>query len=221
MKVGNSYRAPVRSGGMDGGREVTINTTAEDRHGTIIDPAGAELENYRKNPVVLLNHNPEQIVGTSSVRLSDDRRRLIATMQRWAESAGSVRRKVENGILKAASVGFRVIEKERAKNPKGESVLIVTRWELVEWSWVAVPSNPTALARSGQVQKLPEHAVRQLRGAQGRQRKPSKKRGSRPTPALVDVRRRRKPWEKRRSTFTFKMKDTSSVPKTYGHPSEK
>ena len=34
----------------------TINTDAVDRYMTVVDPSGAQLENYRKNPVVLFNH---------------------------------------------------------------------------------------------------------------------------------------------------------------------
>ena len=47
----------------------------------------------------------------------------------------------EQGLLRAASIGFRPLE----SSPNGRGGLSFTRWELLEWSLVAVPANAEAV----------------------------------------------------------------------------
>lgn len=134
---------------------VTINTADEDRHGTIIEPRGARLDNYKKNPVVLINHLHSLLAGTSSVSLSGGR--LVANMQddEWDLDDPEIARwfsKLKKGFLRAASIGFMSHEIERELiDPDGDPYdwknvrYRIVDWELLEWSYVTVPSNYNAL----------------------------------------------------------------------------
>ena len=129
--------------------DIPINTDDHDRHGTVIEPGGAELEAYRMNPVVLINHNRSLVAGTSTVEKRDGK--LVATMgeSRWDDEDPDIakwHRKVQQKIVRAASIGFRVQEYREEKDEEHGRYFRITKWELVEWSWVSVPSNPNAVA---------------------------------------------------------------------------
>ncbi|HEX2634799.1 MAG TPA: phage major capsid protein [Bradyrhizobium sp.] len=117
-----------------------------DRYGDVVEPAGWVLDNFKSNPIALFNHRPDQVVGTwGNVRVVKDA--LMAEFQPaepgTSRIADEVRRLVEQGVLRAASVGFHGIEAEPIKGTRG------TRYksqELVETSIVSVPANPQALA---------------------------------------------------------------------------
>jgi len=59
----------------------TINTDAVDRYMTVVDPAGAQLENYRKNPVVLFNHGDYNTPIGKNLWIKANKTRLIAKTQ--------------------------------------------------------------------------------------------------------------------------------------------
>jgi phage head maturation protease len=142
---------------------VTINTDDEDRHGTIIEPEGARLERYNDNPVVLINHRRSMVAGTSTVSLRDGK--LVANMEDsdWDRDDPEITRwfnKVTSGIISAASIGFRAHEREKELidedgDPYDYSNVRyrITDWSLLEWSFVAVPSNPGALVTARQLRQ--------------------------------------------------------------------
>ena len=113
-------------------------TALQDRHGTVLDAAGVDLTHFRKNPVVLFNHNYDQVIGRSPeiYRSGSD---IIGPVHFDTDDpfAASIARKAEQGFINGASAGFIVHEQEGAN---------ITRAELVEFSVVTVPSNPGALA---------------------------------------------------------------------------
>ena len=59
----------------------TINTDAVDRYMTVVDPSGAQLENYRKNPVVLFNHGDGSTPIGKNLWIKANKNRLIAKTQ--------------------------------------------------------------------------------------------------------------------------------------------
>lgn len=138
---------------------VTINTAQEDRHGTQIEPGGARLEEYARNPVVLINHNPNLLACTSTVRLAERNGAQVLeamhTDEDWDHEDDLVERwftKLKRGILRAASIGFVVHGRERELiDPEGDPYdwknirVRITDWSLLEWSYVTVPSNSGAL----------------------------------------------------------------------------
>jgi HK97 family phage prohead protease/HK97 family phage major capsid protein len=134
------------AGKANGSLTYVLSDATVDRYGDIVEPQGWQLDNFRSNPIALFNHRPDQVVGTwGNVRVTKDA--LMAEFQPaepgTSRIADEVRKLVEQGVLRAASVGFHGIEAEPIKGTRG------TRYksqELVETSIVSVPANPQALA---------------------------------------------------------------------------
>lgn len=126
--------------------EIVISTAAVDREGDILEPDGAELADYQKNPVVGFGHfrqEPMPIGATTSVTREPGRG--LRARWRWLEGdpfAARVRNAWEQGVLRAASVGFLPLAHEPRKDGRG---LRYTRWTLLEWSLCPVPANPEAV----------------------------------------------------------------------------
>lgn len=117
--------------------EVVITTENLDRYQEVISMEGWELEHYRSNPVVLWGHDHNRIIGVAtSISIEDGK--MVARGKFAPTEEGQEKRKLyEQGFLKATSVGF--IEKEREGN-------LITKAELLEFSFVSVPANPYALS---------------------------------------------------------------------------
>jgi len=121
---------------------VTISTRARDRAGDIIEPGGARLEHYRKNPVVLWAHDyREQPLAKSEwIKLVGD---SIIAKPRFHDSTDLAREVYSlyaEGYLNAWSIGF--IPEEWEPEGKGYRV---KQWDLLEYSAVPIPANPEAL----------------------------------------------------------------------------
>jgi len=139
----------------DGDRTIAvINSTALDRHGTVIDPSGVDLKNYSRNPVFLINHDYNMLAGNGAIiRYQDDK--LIAEVpdEAWDDEDAEIirwKRKVKSGKMKMTSIGFTysnddVDEEEREVNGEKVRVPVIRRSELLEFSFVTVGSNPEAL----------------------------------------------------------------------------
>lgn len=117
--------------------EVVITTENVDRYNEVVMLGGWDIENYLKNAVVLWGHDHSKIIGVATeLRFEDGK--LIAKGKFAPTEEGQEKRKLyEEGFLKATSVGF--IEKEREGN-------VITKAELIEFSFVSVPANPYALS---------------------------------------------------------------------------
>ena len=90
-----------------------------DRYGDIIDQKGWILDNYKKNPVVLLNHDSNQLpIGKGNVYLRNDKLVIDVEFDSEDERAKEVERKAKKGFMNAVSVGFRPLEsKSRSELP--------------------------------------------------------------------------------------------------------
>lgn len=163
------YLAPqteIRSNAptKDGRKRFTfvISTGDQDRHGTVISPAGGDVKAFMRNPVVLYNHEYGQVIGRA-LGIEVKGGKMIAQME-FDEAdpvASEVKRKVEDGFISAASIGFMV--KEWTFDEENDQFKIL-QWELVEFSVVSVPSNRDALVmgRSAVVSELTQ-ALQELR----------------------------------------------------------
>ena len=128
---------------------VTIFANRASRDGYVVEPAGMDFSAYRKNPVVMYAHD---LTGrTQSAGLPIGRtRRLVRTAEGHIRAefeflpgdafADRVRNAWRRGFLRAASMGWRVVQSK----PAGAGV-VVAKSELLEWSIVAVPADPDAL----------------------------------------------------------------------------
>lgn len=115
------------------------------RDGFVIDAAGWDLDNFRRNPVVQWAHNySEPPIGkVTHIEVKDDQLLADVVFDQHDEFARKIESKYRNGILNAVSVGFDIKTLEPAQ---GEQPMRATRTELLELSAVPVPADPGALA---------------------------------------------------------------------------
>lgn len=138
------YRARVSDGS---GFDFVLSDGSMDRHGTRINPNGWDLGDFKRNPIALFAHNTDAPIGTwDNIRVESGK--LIASLKMAAAGTSQrideMRSLVEQGILRAVSVGFRVL----AEGKPGKSEFDFDRQTLLEASLVSVPSNVNALAKA-------------------------------------------------------------------------
>ncbi len=151
---------------------VRINTAGVDRYKTVIDPGGAKLENYRKNPVVLWEHakDPRRftdpIARNQWVRTDGGQRptSLLAKPQFLSDDFSRQRWEwYRDGVLNAFSVNILPVDgssspptkEETRARPEWESAHTIYReWDLAEYSGTTVPGNADALVADRAVQLL-------------------------------------------------------------------
>lgn len=113
-----------------------------DRHGDSINPKGWVLDNFQKNPVILLNHDYGGLpIGkATNVKRKDGALTFDIKFSKTYELAKTAYSLLKEGILNAWSVGFIPLEWGKAG---GE--FTINKMELLELSLVTVPANPNAL----------------------------------------------------------------------------
>jgi len=142
----------------------TLSTFDLDRFGERIDPQGWDFKRYMNNPVVEWAHRFDIPAIGKIEGLSVDDNGLhgvvIFNGKEYDAFGWSIGERVKNGVIRAGSVGFRVIEieipsKEDAPNGgKDGTDLIFRKQELLEFSICNVPANPFALAKEINNEKL-------------------------------------------------------------------
>ena len=126
-----------------------ISTGSLDRDLDRLNPSGCEHENYDKNPVVLVDHNwtTDSIVARN-INIEVSENEIIATSQfppiGELPLSDEIFKKIVNKLINAVSIGFRTME--YAKNNEGG--YDINLWELLEYSFVAIPANPEALQKN-------------------------------------------------------------------------
>lgn len=153
VKAADPYRVDEEARSIS----YVVSDETPDRMGDVIRVKGWNIENYRKNPVVLWSHdgNVPPIGRATNVRRRYGPSRLTADIEfapkEAYEFADTVFQLASRGFLKATSVGFmptqteEVDEKKRAKLGMGPYGQLYTGAELMEISVVSVPANPSAL----------------------------------------------------------------------------
>jgi len=132
---------------IDGSESIRItglaSTSSVDRAGDIILHSAWEmggLDNYRKNPIVLFNHDYDEPIGkVIDIQVVADGLQVTAEIYKASEEIYDF---VKNGVLKTFSVGFMPKELDYNKATDG---FIIKQAELLEISIVSVPCNQTAL----------------------------------------------------------------------------
>lgn len=144
------YRAsPGKRAGKDGKTFVLSDETL-DHHRTILKSSGWVLDYFRRNPIALFGHRQHQIVGQwDNPRIENNQ--LVAEFKRAApgtsQLADEIASLVEQGILRACSVGFNMLDEPVPIDPNNARAgYILPRNELLEASLVGVGSNPQALS---------------------------------------------------------------------------
>jgi HK97 family phage prohead protease len=122
--------------------KVVVSSGEGGRDGIILDCGGCDLGQYRKNPVVLLGHDPMMPVARCSqisangIALHGTIRFPSAGVSQVADNTYSL---VREGILNSVSVGYEPLSPPTAKDRDGFRT--IRQWELLEISWVSIPAD--------------------------------------------------------------------------------
>jgi HK97 family phage prohead protease len=132
----------------------TLSTYDLDRFGERIDPQGWDFKRFINNPVVEWAHHYDIPAIGKIEGLAVDADGLHGSVffndKAFDAFGWSIGQRVKAGVIRAGSVGFRIIEIEipdRATAQDGTS-LIFRKQELLEFSVCNVPANPFALAKT-------------------------------------------------------------------------
>jgi HK97 family phage prohead protease len=144
------------SGGEEAGDGVawTLSTFDLDRFSERIDPAGWDYKRYMDNPVIEWAHRYDiPAIGKADSLYVDEKGLhglVIFNDKEYDRFGWAIGERVKRGIIRAGSVGFRVIEIEipDKETAKDGTALIFRKQELLEFSICNVPANPWALAKS-------------------------------------------------------------------------
>jgi uncharacterized protein len=144
----NAYAGGVTKAVGDRQVRVVVSTASVDRHGDIVEITGIELENYRKNPVVLCQHDHDEPIARC-VQVGIVNGRLEALVQFPDEGVSSksdeVYGLVKAGVLNAVSIGFIPMEWSFLDDKNPWEGRRFSRCEMIEFSIVSVPANADAL----------------------------------------------------------------------------
>ena len=143
----------------DKGYPWTLSTFDLDRYGERIDPNGWDFKAYMKNPIVEWAHRYDiPAIGKIETLAADEKGLhgvVIFNSKEYDAFGWSIGERVKNGVIRAGSVGFRVMEIEipSKEDSKDGTSLIFRKQELLEFSICNVPANPFALAKSIETNK--------------------------------------------------------------------
>ena len=142
------YRTTVSAGD---GLDFVLSDGSLDRHGTRINPDGWDLETFKANPVALWSHGLDTIGRVPIGRWENVRSeggkllgRLTLAAKGTSDRIDELISLVKQGILRAVSVGFEVLEEGK----RGGNDYEIMRQSLTEASLVAIGSNKNALAQA-------------------------------------------------------------------------
>jgi len=150
--------------------QFTISREVVDRDGDILRASGVDLTNYYKNMVFLSFHNTRDfpLGKTEKVWVEGDRVKAIVyfpTIEELSTNPEQASEKAKlvdftyhcykTGMLNAVSVGFIPLEWTETKDGYD-----ITKWELLEFSAVAVPANQDAIAEAVKSFGLDESVVK-------------------------------------------------------------
>jgi len=143
--------------GENSGKSFVLTDESLNSSGFWILTKGGDLKQFKKNPVMLWSHmrvwkgTEDEVLPIGrweNVRISDDGALIAdAVFDENDPFAVKIKNKVENGFLKAASVGIRVIETSSDTKYKkhGQTRETITKWKLVEASICDIGRNENAL----------------------------------------------------------------------------
>jgi HK97 family phage prohead protease len=111
-------------------------------------PGGIDFTAFLKSRTVLFNHDHDQPVARAvSVERTNNGLRALAQFP--APGIDSLSDRVygliKSGVINAASIGFIPLEVERRESRLGTAGFTIKEAELLEFSFVSVPSNRESL----------------------------------------------------------------------------
>ena len=124
--------------------EFVLSDATIDRMGDTINPHGWDLAEFRRNPICLLNHSPDQPIGTwENVGVINNQLRghLKLAPEGTSPRIDEIIKLVNARVLRSVSVGFVPIEYKPRANGKG---IDYQRQRMLETSLVSIPANASA-----------------------------------------------------------------------------
>jgi HK97 family phage prohead protease len=121
-----------------------ITTSAVDRYDEIVKSDGGDFNDYRNNPIVLLNHSRSSLpIGKNEWIRSEENKILAKTkFSDDTQLARDVKSLFKNGYLNAFSIGFIPTKYYFDENDR----IVYEAWKLLEYSVVTIPANQEALS---------------------------------------------------------------------------
>ena len=150
--------------------QFTISKEVVDRDGDILRASGVDFTNYMKNPVFLSFHNSREFPLGKVTKFWVEGNAVKAivyfpTVEELSTNPEQASEKAKlvdfcfhcykTGMLNAVSVGFIPLEWTETKDGYD-----ITKWELLEFSAVAVPANQDAIAEAVKSFGLDESVVK-------------------------------------------------------------
>jgi HK97 family phage prohead protease len=132
----------------------TFSTFDLDRFSERIDPAGWDYRRYMDNPVVEWAHRYDiPAIGKAEGLYTDEKGlhgAVVFNCKDYDPFGWAIGERVMAGVIRAGSVGFRILEIEIPSKEEGKdgTNLIFRKQELLEFSICNVPANPFALNKS-------------------------------------------------------------------------
>ncbi|AEF83081.1 HK97 family phage prohead protease [Leadbettera azotonutricia] len=153
--------ASVQDGENSNAIAWTFSTFDLDRYDERIDPSGWDFKRYLQNPVIQWAHCFDiPAIGKADGVFADEKGlhgSIVFNGKDYDPFGWGIGERVKNGVIRAGSVGFRVLEIElpSKEDSKDGTTLIFRKQELLEFSVCNVPANPWALAK-GMTEKKQE-----------------------------------------------------------------
>jgi HK97 family phage prohead protease len=129
------------------GGDFILSDATPDHYDDTIDPNGWDLENFKKNPIALFNHNSDFPIGRwTNLRIEKGalRGRLVMAPEGTSSRIDEIIKLIKCGVLRAVSVGF----KPKSSEPRKSGGRHYSAQILVETSLVCIPANPSALLQA-------------------------------------------------------------------------
>ena len=142
-----------------------------------INLAGVRFDNYRKNPVVLWNHdaNPRLLAAappSGGIPIAktleighDEEGRIVASFEFNSNDpfAARVENAWNNGFLRAASIHYLPTRIVEVKDARGRVERVrIEESDLLEWSLLPVPADPDSVREGARALELPAEIFRGL-----------------------------------------------------------
>jgi len=118
------------------------NTSTKDRVGDVVLPEAFEksLPIYQKNPVILLNHDWNDVIGRSTHQEITDKGLFIKA--RISDTRPDVKTLINEGCYSTFSIGYNELDADYDESTKTK---YIKQLELLEISVVSVPANTEAM----------------------------------------------------------------------------
>ena len=120
---------------------VLCDSTSINSYGFRTDVSGINLKRFKKNPVMLYNHDPEKVIGKwKNITVTGNRLTAEPVFDASDPFAAEIERKVNDGFIKGCSMGLMITQITKTKG-----VDVATESLLLEASIVSIPSDENAL----------------------------------------------------------------------------